>query len=167
MRAEDADRLSALDEQRLVLPKLEQRADERSQRFVISCSLAGPAVDHEVLRPLGDLGIEVVQQHPQRRLSLPGTRVERASSRRRDASEVAAELVDARIEVGHSRHESPLPVPRAAARLALSRSASMRRWKRHQLHTVATRKNPAPKANARRSGPPVAQATMTTTAAST
>ena len=36
--------------------------------------LAGAAVDDEVLGVLGDLGVEVVHQHPQRRLGLPRPR---------------------------------------------------------------------------------------------
>ena len=38
--------------------------DFASIRTRISSRAAGASVDHELLRPLGDLGIEVVQQHP-------------------------------------------------------------------------------------------------------
>jgi hypothetical protein len=63
-RAEDTDRLPALDEQCLVLAEREQRPHERPQRLRVSRRFPGAAVDDELLRPLGDLGIEVVQQHP-------------------------------------------------------------------------------------------------------
>ena len=75
MCAEDADGLAALNQQRLVLAELEQRADECAQRLRVPGSLSGAPVDHELLRPLGYLGIEVVEEHPQRCLGRPRARV--------------------------------------------------------------------------------------------
>ena len=71
MRPQHADGLPALHEQRLVVAEREQRADDRAQCVVVARSLPRAAVDDEVLRPLGDLGVEVVQQHPQRSLRRP------------------------------------------------------------------------------------------------
>ena len=68
MRREDADRLPRLHEQRLVRAKLEQRPDDRAQCIVRAGRLPRSAVDDELLRVLGNLGIEVVQQHAKRRL---------------------------------------------------------------------------------------------------
>ena len=85
MRPEDADRLSALDEHRLVVSEPQERAYELLQAGVIARGLARAAVDDERLRVLGDLGIEVVEQHPQRRLRLPRARVQLRPARRANA----------------------------------------------------------------------------------
>ena len=85
MRPEDADRLSALDEHRLVVPEPQERAYELLQAGVIARGLARAAVDDERLRVLGNLRIEVVEQHPQRRLRLPRARVQLRPARRANA----------------------------------------------------------------------------------
>jgi hypothetical protein len=64
VRPKDADRLPALNQERLVFPQREQRADERFEGLVVTRGLAGAAVDDEFLWLLRHLGIEVVQQHP-------------------------------------------------------------------------------------------------------
>ena len=69
-----ADRLAALHEQRLVVSKVGQGADDRVVGRPGPGRLAGAAVDHEVVGVFGVLGVEVVHQHPQRRLGLPGLR---------------------------------------------------------------------------------------------
>ena len=84
VRPEDADGLAALDEQRLVVAEVEQRADERAQALVVPRRLARAAVDDELLRPLGHLAVEVVEQHAERRLGLPGARVQLRAARRAD-----------------------------------------------------------------------------------
>ncbi|HEX2304090.1 MAG TPA: hypothetical protein VHH57_10750, partial [Gaiella sp.] len=76
MRSKHADRLAALDEQRLVLTQSQQAAHKRSKRVRIARRLPGAAVDDELLRALCDLGVEVVQQHPERRLRRPRPRVQ-------------------------------------------------------------------------------------------
>ena len=68
----DADRLARLHEHRLVVRKGGQRADERVVGLPAAGGLAGAAVDHEVLGALGVVRVEVVHEHPQRRLGLPG-----------------------------------------------------------------------------------------------
>jgi len=73
--AEHADGLAALYEQGLVLAELEQRTDERAQRLGVPRGLPGAAVDDELLRALRHVGIEVVEQHAQRRLCRPRARV--------------------------------------------------------------------------------------------
>ena len=73
---EDADRLARLDQQRLVVLEAAQLADDRVERGPAARRPAGAAVDDEVVRVLGDLGIEVVHQHPQRRLLLPAAAAE-------------------------------------------------------------------------------------------
>ncbi len=69
-----ADRLARLHEQRLVGLEVAQAAHERVVRRPGAGGLAGPAVHHEVLGTLGDVGVEVVHQHPQWRLGLPALR---------------------------------------------------------------------------------------------
>ena len=74
-------------------------------------ALPGAAVDDELLGVLGDLGVEVVQKHPERRLGLPRARVQLRPARRPDLAEVSAEGLDARVEpfrradsLAHRRH---------------------------------------------------------------
>ena len=71
---EDPDRLAALHEHRLVVGERGQGAHERVVRLPAARGLAGPAVHHQLGGVLGVLGVEVVHQHPQRRLGLPRAR---------------------------------------------------------------------------------------------
>ena len=68
---DDADRLARLHEQRLVALELPQLADDRVERRPRACRATGAAVDDQVVGPLGDLGIEVVHQHPHGGFLLP------------------------------------------------------------------------------------------------
>ena len=80
MRPEDADRLARLDEQRLVVGQVAQLADDGVERLPVARRLARPAVDDEIVGPLGDLGIEVVHEHPQRGFLLPAAARDLGSS---------------------------------------------------------------------------------------
>src|SRR3954447_6141083 len=71
VRLEDRDRLARLDEQRLALAERRELALDRREARLVARGLADPAVDDEVLRALGDVGMQVVLEHPQRRLLLP------------------------------------------------------------------------------------------------
>ena len=71
VRAEHADGLARLHEQRLVGLEALERAHDRVERLPVAGGLAGAAVDDEVVGALGDLGVEVVHEHAQRRLGLP------------------------------------------------------------------------------------------------
>ena len=86
VRSEDADRLARLDEQRLVVPQLAQRAHDGVVAGPVARGLADPAVDDEVLRALGHLGVEVVHEHAQRGLLLPGLAGDRGSARGPDGA---------------------------------------------------------------------------------
>src|SRR5207244_2678431 len=88
------DGLAALDEERLVVAKLDQRRDDRAERFGVARSLPGAAVDDELLRALGNLRIEVVEQHSERRLGRPGARSQLGPARCANRPEVAAERLD-------------------------------------------------------------------------
>ena len=89
--AEHADRLARLDEQRLVALEAPQRRNDAVERLPIARRPPDPAVDHELARPLGDVGIEVVHQHAHRRLGQPALGAELGSARRADD----AHIVDA------------------------------------------------------------------------
>ena len=77
--------LPALHEQRLVVARASRRlATMRSEALPVARGLAGPAVDDEVLRPLGDLGVEVVHEHAQGGLLHPALARAGGAPRRAD-----------------------------------------------------------------------------------
>ena len=153
MRREHADGLAALDEQRLVVPQPKQGADDRAQRLVAARRAARSAVDHELVRPLGDVRVEVVEEHAERRLRLPGTGVQLGPARRADARQVAAERLDPLVDARRRAHGS--------RRL----TCASRSRQRHQLHAVAPTNAAAEIPTARAMSPPVSQATTRITAA--
>src|SRR4029079_3258474 len=70
-----------LDEQRLVGFQRTQRFDDALVALPVARRLADAAVDDELLRPLRDLRIEIVHQHPQRRFGEPALRRKRGAAR--------------------------------------------------------------------------------------
>lgn len=66
-----ADRAAGLDQHGLVLLERPQGADHGVERAPVTGRLAGAAVDDQLGRVLGHLGVEVVHEHPQRGLLLP------------------------------------------------------------------------------------------------
>ena len=86
MRAKDAHRLAGLDEQRLVVLERAQLAHDRVERLPGARRAAGAAVDDEVVGPLGNVGVEVVHQHPQRRLLRPALAGELGAARSVDGA---------------------------------------------------------------------------------
>ena len=69
--AEHPDRLAGLHQHGLVGLQAAQRPHDRVERLPAAGGPAGAAVDHQILGVFGDLGVEVVHQHPQRGLLLP------------------------------------------------------------------------------------------------
>ena len=65
MRAEHADGLARLHEQRLVAFEPSQRGDDTVEALPVARGTADAAVDDELARPFGDLGVEIVHQHAQ------------------------------------------------------------------------------------------------------
>ena len=63
--------LPALHEERFVVLETAERADDPFVAGPVAGRLPAPAVHDQVLRPLGDGRIEVVHQHPERRLLMP------------------------------------------------------------------------------------------------
>jgi hypothetical protein len=84
VRAEDADGLARLHQQRLVVFEVAQRGDDRVERIPAARGLAGAAVDDEIVGTLGDVGIEIVHQHAQRRFLRPSLAGNGGASRRPD-----------------------------------------------------------------------------------
>ncbi len=81
-RAEHADRLAGLHEQRLVLAERAQRLQDRLEARPVARRLADAAVDDERVGVLGDLGVEVVLDHPVRRFDQPVAAGDGAAARR-------------------------------------------------------------------------------------
>ena len=69
--AEHTDRLARLDEHRLVVGQRPQRPQHGVERLPRPGGPAGAAVDDEVVGAFGDVGVEVVLEHPERRLLGP------------------------------------------------------------------------------------------------
>jgi len=76
VRLEHRDRLTGLDEQRLVVAETAQLTLDRVVARPVARRLADPAVDDELGRVLGDIGVQVVAQHPQRGLLGPAAAFE-------------------------------------------------------------------------------------------
>ena len=114
--AEHADRLAGLHAQRLVGFEAAQRRDHAIEALPVAGGAADAAIDHELVRLLGHLGIEVVHQHPQRRFGQPALGGKLRAARRPD---------DAGIVETSGMH-SPLP-QRYLARCAANRDASVAR----------------------------------------
>ena len=92
MGPEHADRLARLDAEGLVVAQRLERLDQHVVAAPVARRPADAAVDHQLFRALGDLGIEVVHQHPQRRLGLPAPGVELGAARRPDLALVVASV---------------------------------------------------------------------------
>ena len=84
MRLEDADGLARLDEQRLVLVQRAQRRDDRVEALPVARRAPDTAVDHQLLRILGHVRVEIVHEHAQRRFGEPAFRRALAAPRRAD-----------------------------------------------------------------------------------
>ena len=69
--AKSAHRLARLDEQRLVVFERAELAHDDVERLPRARRAARPAVDDEIIGALGHLGVEVVVEHPERRLLDP------------------------------------------------------------------------------------------------
>jgi hypothetical protein len=80
--AQHDDRLPRLDQQRLVRLERAQDPHDGIERLPRPRRPPPPAVDHQVRRILGDLGVEVVHQHAQRRLGVPGLAAAHRPARR-------------------------------------------------------------------------------------
>ena len=93
VRAEDADRLARLHQQRLVGLQRAQRGDDAVEALPVARGPADAAVDDQLRRPLRHLRIEVVHEHAQRRFGEPALGGELGAARRADDAGV--------VDAGH------------------------------------------------------------------
>ena len=84
--AQDADRPAGLDEQRLVVGQLLQGPRDGLEAGPVARRFAAAAVDDQIVGALGDVGVEVVVQHPPGGFLGPGSAVQLASDGRPDRS---------------------------------------------------------------------------------
>ena len=99
VRAKHAHGLARLHQQRLVLAQAEQRPHDPAQRVVRARRAARSPVHDQLLRMLRHLGVEVVEQHPKRRLRLPRQRVQLGPARRANRRQVTAQPLDRRLDI--------------------------------------------------------------------
>ena len=71
MGAEHADRLARLDEQSLIALETAQGRDDAVERRPVARRSPDAAIDDELARTFGDVGIEIVHEHPERRFGQP------------------------------------------------------------------------------------------------
>src|SRR5215203_5212607 len=114
MGSEHPDRLAGLHQQGLVPLELAQRADDAIEALPVPRGAPDAAVDDELLRLLGDLGIEVVHEHPQRRLGEPALRRHLGAPRTADR----AGVVDAGL--GHGSYSGSKTDGNATATTSVS-----------------------------------------------
>ena len=69
--AEDTHRFAGLDQQGLVVLELLEGLHDGVERLPAASRTAGAAVDHQVVRTLSDLRVQVVHEHAQGRFGLP------------------------------------------------------------------------------------------------
>ena len=138
MGPEDPHGLSRLDEKRLVVAKAQKRPHDLAECLVRPCCTARAAVHDERLGVLGDLRIEIVEEHPQRRLGLPRPGAQLGAARRSDRRQIADELLD-----GALAHRPPSPLPALVPPPVVGWSGARRESRcrnRNQLQPVATTK---------------------------
>ena len=91
--AEHPDGLARLDQQRLVVIQPLQRLDDLVIAFPVARGAADAAIDDQFVRRLGDVGMQVVHQHPHRRFGEPAFRGDVGAGRGADHAAV--------VETGH------------------------------------------------------------------
>src|SRR5205085_9240225 len=84
VRSEHADRLAALDQERLVVAERAELTHDRIEGGPAPSRPSGAAVHDQRIGVLRDLRIEVVHEHPERRLLLPAAAAELRPARRAD-----------------------------------------------------------------------------------
>ena len=90
VRAKHTDRFAGLDQQSFVVLKRLQGGYDGVEILPRARRPADAAVDDEFVRVLGDIGVKVVHQHPQRGLGQPAFGVECGTARRAHFAGVVA-----------------------------------------------------------------------------
>jgi hypothetical protein len=86
MSTENADRLAGLDRECLIAIETAQRRDDPVEAFPVTRCTPDTTIDDEFAGLFGNVGVEVVHQHPQRCFRQPGLRRKlRATGRANDA----------------------------------------------------------------------------------
>jgi hypothetical protein len=88
--ADDGDRLARLHDQRLVRFEVLQRGDDAVEILPGPGGAADAAIDHQLMRVFGHVGVQVVHQHPHRGLGLPALGGDFGAGRRVDVAGVVA-----------------------------------------------------------------------------
>ena len=78
---EHAHRLPRLHQQRLIVLKILQRADDSVVAIPVASRLTRAAIDNQILRPLGNFLVEIVHQHAQGGFLLPTFAGDRVAAR--------------------------------------------------------------------------------------
>ena len=94
--AEDAHGLAGLDQQRLVLVQPAQGLDYAVEVVPGPRRPPDAAIDDQLVRVLGHVGMQVVHQHPQRRLGQPAFRRNLGAGRGEDVADVVTGVVHVR-----------------------------------------------------------------------
>ncbi len=99
VRAENADRLAGLHQQRLVFGERLQRRDDAVEVLPGAGGAADAAIDDQFVRIFRHVRIEIVHQHAQRRFGHPALGVELGSARRPDFADVVTGIAHLRSPV--------------------------------------------------------------------
>ena len=128
---------------RLVALEPLQRRDDPVEALPIARGAADAAIDHELARPLGDLGVEIVHEHAQRGFGEPALGGERRAARRADAAGV--------VDAGHG-----VPFLKASRRCQQARRgcAAKAHGPPRRRGPRCSRALPPPRYRAPESGPP-------------
>ena len=108
---EDADGLAGLDQQRFLVAEVLELVNDGVETLPVPGRLADAAVDDEILRALGDFGIEVVHQAAEGRFLLPAFAVELGAARgaNRRSHRSCHGLTCLRDYSPHSRYSAGFP----------------------------------------------------------
>ncbi len=110
--AEHADRLARLDKQRLVVVRASCRvAHDAVEILPRARGSADAAVDHQFMRVFGHVGVQVVHQHPHRRLGQPAFGGDLGAGGGEDVAQVVAGVHRASSGCGGRRRGFRTPGP--------------------------------------------------------
>ena len=109
--------LARLHQQRLVVAQALQRREDRVEAFPVARRLADAAIHHELRGVLGDLGVEVVLDHAERRFREPAPAGEGAAPR--GAHDHGG------CRFGSIRYYAAMPMPAAATLEALNENSTV------------------------------------------
>src|SRR5215472_10205913 len=93
MGAENSNWLARLNQQRLITVELTQGGDDPIKTLPVAGCTTDSAVDHELARPFGNLRIQVVHQHAQRRFREPAPGTDLAAARGSDRAVVVQSAI--------------------------------------------------------------------------